>query len=123
MVIAKADRLKPVVLTLRWRIKIDAILRATKGASNKMLDLEELEQDELEQHRQSFVRDAEKARHESKQPPEQALSSTRGDNCCTCGVTAASPVQETRHDPSPTFSFSLDFERRYGEKPQGRVAR
>lgn len=46
------------------QIKIDELVRATEGASDELLDLEELEEDELEEHRQRFCRMAEKARGE-----------------------------------------------------------
>ncbi len=46
------------------QIKIDELVRATKGASNELLDLEELEEDELEEHRQQFLAMAEHARSE-----------------------------------------------------------
>lgn len=50
--------------TAALQVKIDAILRATKGASDELLDLEDLEQEELEGQRKEFVSIAKKARNE-----------------------------------------------------------
>lgn len=50
--------------TAALQIKIDELVRATAEASDALLDLEELEEDELEMHRQHFVEMAKKARGE-----------------------------------------------------------
>lgn len=49
--------------TAALQVKIDAILKATEGASNQLLDLEELEQEDLEKQRKSFLRIAKEARN------------------------------------------------------------
>ena len=46
------------------QIKLDELIRVTKGAHNALLDLEELAEDELEKMRQRYLRIAEKARKE-----------------------------------------------------------
>ena len=44
------------------QIKLDELLRATKGAHNALLDLEELEETDLQQIRASYARLAEESR-------------------------------------------------------------
>ena len=44
------------------QVKMDEIIRATKGAHNALLDLEEMEEDELDRIRASYEKLAEKAR-------------------------------------------------------------
>jgi low affinity Fe/Cu permease len=44
------------------QVKLDELLRTTKGAHNVLLDLEELEAPELEKIRESYARLAERAR-------------------------------------------------------------
>ena len=44
------------------QVKLDELIRATKGAHNALLDLEELEEDELLRLRENYLRLAEKAR-------------------------------------------------------------
>ena len=44
------------------QVKLDALLRVTKGAHNALLDLEELEEHELERIRGGYTRLAERAR-------------------------------------------------------------
>jgi low affinity Fe/Cu permease len=44
------------------QVKLDELLRATAGAHNALLDLEELEEHELDAIRASYVRLAERAR-------------------------------------------------------------
>lgn len=46
------------------QIKLDELIRATRGAKNLMLDLEELDEKELEEIRGSYLKMAEKARKE-----------------------------------------------------------
>src|SRR5213593_2798982 len=44
------------------QVKLDELLRVTRGAHNALLDLEELEQDELDQMRSGYTELAERAR-------------------------------------------------------------
>ena len=44
------------------QVKMDEIIRATKGAHNALLDLEEMEEDDLDRIRASYEKLAEKAR-------------------------------------------------------------
>jgi low affinity Fe/Cu permease len=44
------------------QIKLDEIIRATRGARNAMLDLEEMDEEELDQIRKEYLELAEKAR-------------------------------------------------------------
>lgn len=46
------------------QVKLDELLRATKGAHTALLDLEELEQSELDRIRSTYAKLAEKARDE-----------------------------------------------------------
>ena len=48
--------------TEAMQIKLDELIRATKGANNRLLDLEELEEKELEQFHKRYEEMAEKAR-------------------------------------------------------------
>ena len=52
------------------QVKLDELIRATEGAHNALLDLEELEEDELDLMRAKYVRLAEQAR---KDFPNQDL--------------------------------------------------
>jgi low affinity Fe/Cu permease len=45
------------------QIKLDELIRSSRGARNELLDLEELEEEELEQRRKEYLDLAEKARH------------------------------------------------------------
>lgn len=47
--------------TAALQIKLDELIRATEGANNALLDLEELSQEEIERHRQLYERLAEAA--------------------------------------------------------------
>lgn len=49
------------------QIKMDELLRAVKGASNELIDLEDLDQEELDKIRKDYVKLAKKARQEVKQ--------------------------------------------------------
>jgi low affinity Fe/Cu permease len=49
------------------QIKLDELIRATKGAHNALLDLEELEQDQLDQFRDRYEMLARQARIDSDQ--------------------------------------------------------
>jgi len=46
------------------QVKLDELIRATRGAKNLMLDLEELDEKELEEIRSDYLKMAEKARKE-----------------------------------------------------------
>ena len=46
------------------QIKLDELIRSTRGAKNLMLDLEELDEKELEEIRSDYLKMAEKARQE-----------------------------------------------------------
>src|SRR5688572_16178757 len=48
------------------QVKLDELIRTTKGAKNELLDLEELEEDELDRIRLSYERMAERAREEAR---------------------------------------------------------
>jgi len=48
--------------TEAMQIKLDELIRATRGANNRLLDLEELEEGELEEFRDRYEAMAEKAR-------------------------------------------------------------
>jgi low affinity Fe/Cu permease len=48
------------------QIKLDELIRATEGAHNALLDLEELAEDELDAFRKKYEALAEAARRESK---------------------------------------------------------
>jgi low affinity Fe/Cu permease len=60
------------------QVKLDELIRATKGAQNALLDLEELEEEELDVIRDRYERIAERARGEfrkeesEKKPAHQA---------------------------------------------------
>jgi low affinity Fe/Cu permease len=49
--------------TEAMQIKLDELIRATQGANNRLLDLEELEDRELEGFRDSYEKIAEQARN------------------------------------------------------------
>jgi low affinity Fe/Cu permease len=49
--------------TEAMHIKLDELIRATQGANNRLLDLEELEDKELEEFRDSYEAMAERARN------------------------------------------------------------
>jgi low affinity Fe/Cu permease len=46
------------------QVKLDELIRATKGAQNALLDLEELEEEELDRIREKYQKIAERARGE-----------------------------------------------------------
>lgn len=48
------------------QVKLDELIRTTKGAKNELLDLEELEEDELDRIRASYERMAQRARDEAR---------------------------------------------------------
>ena len=48
------------------QVKLDEIIRTTKGAKNELLDLEELEEEELDRIRASYERLAEQARQRAR---------------------------------------------------------
>jgi low affinity Fe/Cu permease len=52
--------------TVAMQIKLDELIRVTKGARNTLLDLEELEEGELEKVRQDYERLAEKEKAVTK---------------------------------------------------------
>jgi low affinity Fe/Cu permease len=54
------------------QIKLDELIRATRGAKNSLLDLEQLSQDDLEKLRRQYEAMAAKARHKGLTQLEQA---------------------------------------------------
>jgi low affinity Fe/Cu permease len=60
--------------TEAMQIKLDELIRATQGANNRLLDLEELEDKELEDFRDSYEALAERAR--SCEPDDTQRSGT-----------------------------------------------
>ena len=56
------------------QIKLDELIRATRGAKNSLLDLEELSQDELEKLRQQYEALAAKARRKGLAGLEEAAA-------------------------------------------------
>jgi low affinity Fe/Cu permease len=48
------------------QVKLDELIRATKGAHNALLDLEELEEDDLDRIRAAYEKLAQKAREKRK---------------------------------------------------------
>ncbi len=48
------------------QVKLDELIRTTKGAKNELLDLEELEEDELDRIRMSYEQLAERARQSAR---------------------------------------------------------
>jgi len=48
------------------QVKLDELIRTTKGAKNELLDLEELEEEELDRIRASYEHMAERAREEAR---------------------------------------------------------
>lgn len=48
--------------TAALQVKLDELIRVTKGAHNALLDLEELEEDELERIRECYEKIASRAR-------------------------------------------------------------
>jgi low affinity Fe/Cu permease len=53
--------------TEAMQIKLDELIRVTRGAHNRLLDLEELEETELDQLRQEYEDLAERARHHKRE--------------------------------------------------------
>ena len=60
-------------------LKLDELIRALKGARNKLVDLEELSDDELNNLEQQFTRIRKKA--ETTEKKLQNLNLPSGDNC------------------------------------------
>lgn len=52
--------------TEAMQIKLDELIRVTRGAHNALLDLEELEEDELDRFREDYCHLADEARRELK---------------------------------------------------------
>jgi low affinity Fe/Cu permease len=50
------------------QVKLDELIRATKGAQTALLDLEELEDEELDRIRDDYQKIAEQAREDLRQP-------------------------------------------------------
>jgi len=71
------------------QVKLDELIRATKGAHNELLDLEELEEEELDAVRDRYERLAGQAR--------AALKRGRGDT----GAPAVGAVRPARRSRSP----------------------
>jgi low affinity Fe/Cu permease len=61
-----------------FHLKLDELIRAVKGARNKLVDLEELSDDELNNLEQQFTRIRKKA--ETTEKKLQNLNLPRGDN-------------------------------------------
>ena len=51
------------------QIKLDELIRATQGANNRLLDLEELEEEELDEMRKSYEALARRSREKRKSKP------------------------------------------------------
>ena len=62
--------------SLALQIKLDEVIRAVGAAQNKMINLEDLSQDELEKLKSHFARIAEKAR--THIPPKAATKTNLG---------------------------------------------
>lgn len=60
--------------TLAIQVKLDELIRATQGAHNALLDLEELEEDKLNEFRQKYQALAQLARAELKQGRQDTSS-------------------------------------------------
>jgi low affinity Fe/Cu permease len=58
------------------QIKLDEIIRSIKPARNELLELEELDEDELENIRQDYLKLAEKARHAREKRGKKERSSS-----------------------------------------------
>ena len=56
--------------TAAMQVKLDELIRATRGAHNSLLDLEELSEKELEEFRTRYEELAQKARKTGKPKPE-----------------------------------------------------
>jgi low affinity Fe/Cu permease len=52
--------------TQALQLKLDELIRVTKGARNRMLDLEEMDEDHLERLREIYERLANKARSDGE---------------------------------------------------------
>jgi low affinity Fe/Cu permease len=63
--------------TQALQLKLDELIRVTKGARNRMLDLEEMDEEHLERFRQIYERLANQAR--SKNQGTRKTSNQRGD--------------------------------------------
>ena len=50
------------------QVKLDELIRATRGAKNALLDLEELEEEDLDRIRDSYEKLAQRARQKRKAP-------------------------------------------------------
>ena len=59
------------------QIKLDELIRASKGAQNALLNLEELEDEELDSLREKYLRVAEHARADLRSQGGQTSSRTR----------------------------------------------
>lgn len=63
------------------QVKLDEVIRSIRGAHNKMMNLEELDDPELEELHNQYLRLAEKARSRQKKGKEQTDSpETSGEN-------------------------------------------
>jgi len=66
--------------TEAMQLKLDELIRATKGAHNSLLDLEELEDEALAEFRAQYEALAEAARKKSRGPQSDTAASTSGDH-------------------------------------------
>jgi low affinity Fe/Cu permease len=66
--------------TEAMQLKLDELIRATKGAHNSLLDLEELEDEALAEFRAQYEALAEAARKKSRGPQSDTAAATLGDH-------------------------------------------
>jgi low affinity Fe/Cu permease len=74
------------------QVKLDELIRVTKGAQNALLDLEELEEEELDVIRDRYEKIAERARGEFRQEERDRRPADQREQNITAGVP---PPKET----------------------------
>lgn len=57
--------------TEAMQLKLDELIRATRGAHNRMMDLEEREEDELDHLREQYEKIAQRDRPRKDEPPQR----------------------------------------------------